>query len=507
MIMSKKIEQYKELLQVLPRTNVKNSREYKKKALVMKQEMQEKRDIVLKEIKKRYLGIVTTEDNQEIVKLKEYLNKSERNLLFLNPYNDSYEKTNLNEVLYDLRKFYQNDLTKVNNDIKIALDYFSTVGINLTEKDFNYGKEVETYMKVFFQLEDKNSDKLHEVFDKLYWKCPNLIEYINICLRHLYSSNKKAFESYCSNQVKGIDLAKEEDHFYYMYSNYLQKSSSDIKILQDKFLEGTLDIKEYEDSKVDKLKSSILLKEDENDDQIGNILKLSYSLYEYKMYLEFKDVLEKVKVIYQDKGNKSLTKSIIKSIDKCEKKIKKANKKIRFKKMLHKEKAKTEKFYNIINTNLLELKDLYKNYDESKFKEVIATKLNDNSTLLEALKILYSYKIDFSKLLKEDNEEITAQEISDKIKDLKDFILYPNNNLVSNMTITDDRDMMTIVLDKYKLMNIKLTAEQLEETSIDSLISLVDKILINYYIKNSKYSYEKLNDACDIKKVLDSNNL
>ena len=40
MIMSKKIEQYKELLQVLPRTNVKNSREYKKKALVMKQEMQ-----------------------------------------------------------------------------------------------------------------------------------------------------------------------------------------------------------------------------------------------------------------------------------------------------------------------------------------------------------------------------------------------------------------------------------------------------------------------------------
>ena len=54
MIVSKKIEQYKELLQVLPRTNVKNSREYKKRALVMKQEMQEKRDLVLKEIKKRF---------------------------------------------------------------------------------------------------------------------------------------------------------------------------------------------------------------------------------------------------------------------------------------------------------------------------------------------------------------------------------------------------------------------------------------------------------------------
>ena len=102
MIMSKKIDQYKELLQVLPRTNVKNSREYKKKALVMKQEMQEKREAVLKEIKKRYLGIVINDENHEIETLKGYLTKSERNLLFLNPYNDSYEKTNLNEILYDL---------------------------------------------------------------------------------------------------------------------------------------------------------------------------------------------------------------------------------------------------------------------------------------------------------------------------------------------------------------------------------------------------------------------
>lgn len=506
MIMSKKIEQYKELLQVLPRTNVKNSREYRKKALVMKQEMQDKKEKVLKEIKKRYLGIVIDE-NHEIDTLNEYLKKSERNLLYLNPYNDSYEKTSLNEVLYDLRKFYQNDLLKVNNDIKLALDCFSSVAVNLTEKDFNYGNEVATYMKVFFQVEDKNSEKLHEVFDKLYWKCPNLFEYINVCLRHLYTSHKKEFEKYCSNQVSGLDVNKEEEHYKNMYSDYLDQTSSDIKMLQDKFLEGKLDIKEYEDSKVQKLKASILLKEDENDDQIGNILKLSYSLYEFKNYLEFKEVIENVKKIYQDKANKSLTKSILKSIDKSEKKIKKANKKIRFRTKFFKEKAKTEKYYNIINASLLELKELYKNYDEAKFKEVIATKLNDKSSLLEALKVVSSYSIDFGKLLKQENEEITNNEISDKLKKLKEFILYPNNNLVNNVTITDERDIITIVLDKYKLMNINLTAEQLEDNNIDSLISLVDKILINYYIKSSNQSFELLNDACELKKVLDSNNM
>ncbi len=220
MIMSKKIEQYKELLQVLPRTNIKNSREYKKKALVMKQEIQEKRDEVIKEIKKRYLEIIINDENKEISILKEYLDNSEKKLLFLNQYNDPYEKTGLNEILYDLRKFYQNDLSKVNNDIKLILEKFGVVSINFTEKDFNYGKDVEMYMKEFLATEDKDSDKLHEVFDKIYWKCPDLFEYINICFRHLYSKNKKAFEKYCESQVKGINLNEEEDHYKNRYSNY-----------------------------------------------------------------------------------------------------------------------------------------------------------------------------------------------------------------------------------------------------------------------------------------------
>lgn len=504
--MSKKIEQYKELLQVLPRTNVKNSREYRKKALVMKQDIQEQREKVLKEIKKRYLGVILDE-NHEIDTLNEHLNKSDRNLLFLNPYNSSYEKTHLNEVLYDLRKFYKNDLSKVNNDIKIALEKFNLVSVNLTEKDFKYGKEVEAYMKVFYQIEDKDSDTIHEVFDQLYWKCPDLFEYINICLRHLYTKNKKSFEKYCSEQVKGLTIDNEEEHYKSIYSDYLRESSSDIKILQDKFLEGKLDIKEYEDSKVEKLKSGILLKEDENDEQMDNILKLSYSLYEYKNYLDFKGIIESVKKIYQDKNNKSLTKSIIKSINKCEKKIKKSNRKIKIRRILFKDRAKTDKFYNTINSNLLELKGFYSEIDAARFKEIVATKLNDNSTLLEALKIVYSYKIDFAKLLKEENEEITNQEINEKYKQLKEFILYPYNNIICNTTINDSRDIVTIVLDKYKMMNINLSKEQLEDTNIDSMISQVDKILVNYYIKNSGQSYEILSDACDLKKVLDSSNV
>ena len=54
-------------------------------------------------------------------------------------------------------------------------------------------------------------------------------------------------------------------------------------------------------------------------------------------------------------------------------------------------------------------------------------------------------------------------------------------------------------------MNINITSEQLEDTNIDSLISLVSKILINNYINSSNQTFENLNDACELKKVLDSN--
>lgn len=502
--MSKKIDQYKELLEVLPRTNVKNSRDYRKKALVMKQEIQNDRDAVLREIKKRYSKIVIEKDDNDIDKLKDQLVDVERNIQFLNIYNDSYEKTGLSEILYDLSKFYENDLLKVNNDIQMALDEFKTVGVELTAEDFTYGNEVESYMKEFFKEKDIDSPKIHEAFDKLYWKSPNLFEYINLCLRHLYTDNQKSFETYCSNQVKELELEKEEERYKNIYSNYLNQVASNVKLLQDKFLEGKLDIKEYEDSKIDKLKASLLLKEDESGDQISNFIKLSYSLYEYKKYLEFKELLENIKKIYQDKNNKSLTKSILKDINKCEKKILKANKSSHKKIRIFK--ANTEKLSNTINTALLELKDHYKNYDDAKFKETVATELDDNSTLLEALKIAAAYKIDFGKLLKLEKEDITQEEIDEKLKDLEEFIMYPNNNIINNVTITEEKDLVMIILDKYKLMNINLTNEQFEDTNIDSLISTVDKILVNHYINDSEISLELLNDACEFKKILDSTN-
>ena len=60
--MNKTIEHYKELLNLLPRNNVKNSRIYMKKAKIMRQTAIEFKRELVQDIKKRYTSVVITKE-------------------------------------------------------------------------------------------------------------------------------------------------------------------------------------------------------------------------------------------------------------------------------------------------------------------------------------------------------------------------------------------------------------------------------------------------------------
>ena len=489
--MNKRLEHYKELLQILPRNNIKNSKSYKEKATIMQEIAEEYKTVILKEIKKRYKDLVVTKENEQIKIIEKHL-EDIRSKLYLLDDNDSYEKSGLDVSLYDLRKFYENDLVEVNEDIEIVLKQFNLVGIAPTKEDFNYGSEVQEYMTLFLKENDPNSSKLKEEFDKLYWKCPNLIENIYLNFRHLYFKNKKLFDKYYEEKRK--DFKYDEEKIQKEHQEYIYLLNSDTKILQDKILNGELDVKDYEESKIVKQKDTIFTKHDDENLNNENLLKLYNTLEEYKNYLKFKDLIEEVKKIYADKNNKSLTKSILKNIEKAESKIKKSDRKLF--------KLKEDKKNDIINKAITELRDLYKEYDTSKFKEKVVNSLNDNSTLLDVLKLLNAYKINFLEIYKQLNEESTYDEFKAMEKTLEEFINNPNNNFIKHVTITDTKDIKTIILDKYNLVNISLTEEQLEDTNIDSYISTINKIITSIYLEKNNLKYEDLNALCEMKEIL-----
>lgn len=499
--MNNKIDYYKEILSVLPRNNIKNNRNYVKKALAIKSEVDNSKQEVLRELKTRYNKLNVFNNGQDFTMLEEFVNNASNNMYLLNDFNDSYEKSGLDEEFYAIDKFYKNDLDNVNKDILNSIKIFDLVGVSLTYNDFYYGEYVSSYMKTFFEeISNIESARLKEAFDEIYWKCPDIIKYINLNFRCLYFKYIKYFDNYYDRKLKELNVVKEDylNKYKDNLREYLLLKNSNIVTIKDEFLNGTLDIKEYSKDKIDKIKETIVSIDTDNE----NILKLSYTLNEYKYYCKYKYVIEEIKKIYGEKANnKSLTKSILKDISKKESNILKANKKIHKKPLFGK--RDVYKLYSVINTNMIELKELYKNYDEAKFKEKIANCLTDNSTLLDALKIAVSFKLNLRDIIKSVNPEVTNEEIDLAVKEINELIYYPNNTIINNITINDDRDILLIILDKYKLMNINISNDMLDESNLDGFIATINKILVYYYIEKSGFTYEQISNICEIKKVLD----
>ena len=505
----KKIDDFKELLNVLPRNNVKNSRVYYKKAVTMKEEASRFKQSLLKEISKRYKQLIITDESEDLISIRDKVLDTKKNLYLLNEYNDSYEKSSLDLLLYRIKKFYKNDLNRVNEDIEDVIERFETVGVKLTSDDFFYGEEVNLYMKDYFINKD-NAIHMREVFDKLYWKEPDIILHIYLNFRYLYFKNKKIFDKYYKNRLVEYNMTNKKDYFKDYQNdlwNYLLLKESNIKLIEDKFINGELDIKDYEDAKTDKIESSLIIGEMSDSLRMDSLNKLSYTLYEYKNYLKYKYIIDEIKNIYNSKdANKNLTKNILKNISKHEGKLAKLGKKITKSGLFNKNKP-TDKINNLMNVEIDELNKLYEEYDDAKFKEKIANSLNDNSSLLDALNIALAFKINLFTILKTENEEKTDQDMEDEVFNIEEFSYYPNITFLSNISIKEERDISVIILDKYKLMNINITGESLEDTNLDSFINNVNKVVIKNYMKKNNVDFNEFSSACDMKKILDKENI
>ena len=202
-----KIELQKEVLAALPRNNNKNNKLYKAKVEEILKEYQVDKEVVEGEITKRRNRYLSLEDDPNIDKLTKNIELLLPQIPLLNKYNSSYEKSNLDIILYELGHFYKTDLDKVNKDINRALEVFSLVGIPLSIEDFNFSYYSGNYMKRFLSNE-VNDDILKKDFEEIYWKCPDIITHITLNFKYLYYKNKKKFDLYYDHLVKELTSKK-----------------------------------------------------------------------------------------------------------------------------------------------------------------------------------------------------------------------------------------------------------------------------------------------------------
>lgn len=522
-ILNEKIDTDKEILSVMPKNTKKNAESYIKKVEEIKGEYERYLNDIILEIKRRANKINTIKENPEIKEVEEELKKFE-GLDLLGQGNTSYEKMKLDELLFILRRFYKNNLEQVNNNILSCIRRFSEVGVELKPEDFNYSPFAKRYMKVFFKeykKGDVNSQKMKDTFEQLYWECSDIIVHIELNIRYLYLKHEKEIDKHFAIENKEIlkDLETSDREYLEKYKTLRAKmdelTSSDKKIMLDKFLNKELDAKDYEKIAVEKQFSKMLVEPYETYSKTDineiseNIIKLSKTLDEYQNYLKYKYVFNSLLKIYNEKAKyKNGYEKQKKEIQKLEGKLVKTNKKYestdKFKDFLFFKKKSAEKLKTLtmnINNQILEIKELYRKIDNDKVYDKFATILTDNSTIYDALFLAGSFYTFLVETIINEFPDIPEKEINDTVSQIRKFITSPYITIINNITIKEEKDMALMIKDKYNLFNINITKSDLDEGTIGALINTVEALVNAYNLENSGLNLE------DVKFILKANKI
>lgn len=465
---------------------------------------------------KNLIKLNKDKNDEEIV---EKINKLEGAKNLFNPFNTYVEKMGFDSLLYQLNCCYTLNFKSLNHIVNALLDKFELAGILLEANDFDYTCYVHQYMGSFLEVRnkaDKDYTKLSEIFEKIYWLNPELIQHIDLNFRKLIRNHAKHFNNYLSNlknEVKdSLDVKTYEDCMNKIAVAYTELNSVNKETIDDVVrlsLDGDIDIEHYkEDNKVRKLAFSSLLGDEvdtSNKTKFNRICddldKLKLNLIEFSNYLTFEPLFEEFKTKYKKLENstnnkvnkelKELEDKIIKSeteLDKMNKQI--ASGKKSFFSSLSEIDIKNLKIDSVLKAK--ELYELYKSYEQEYFKDRVETVISSNMSVADILKLYGSFdyfkKLCIQKVFELDNYDDVA-DLADKFDS---FNNNPLNNIMEGVLVYEDVDIPMIICNKYRLSGILLEEDSLGEDNINALINKINVIIRTNIIENSNVPMEKI---------------
>ena len=458
----------KEVLESLPKNNVKNIKIYEKKLDDLTNEYENFKKIIEQEIEKRYQGYLSTKTDNDLKVIYSELENLYNRLPLINNYSSCYEKSGLDVVLYKLEHFKTLELEDVNKEIIAAFNIFNNIGVKLQSDDFNYSYYSSIYLNKF--LYNVSEEELRECFDQIYWKCPNIINYIALNFKYLYFKYEKDFIKFYDEL--GLKLQSEDLYNKYVeiYKKYVVTLNNDKFIILNKFLNKELSIADYTNAKVKKAYANIVdapVSNEFNDD----ILKLSYSLFEYKSYLDFRYIINDTKELFKNRDkNKNLFNKGKKEIAKKEFNLFRKNSKLM--KLLNKGNIKKFEYEETLINNLLdEIKNKYDELETNYFYEKI-NKLGEDATLYDLLYLLSSSYVYLAPMVIKNDKML-----DDEFNKLKEFVYYPYINIINHILINEDKDIRNIIMDRYNLFGLDISSDEIDEDNISSFIHDIEIVL------------------------------
>ena len=472
----KDIDTVKANLEVLPKKTKVNKAKYNEYLEEQLKKITPMIEEAEKEISKRVEQIKKYNTEESLPEERELLDiiKVKR----LSSLSSSSNKLNLDYYLYELSSFENNNLEKINGVILQILLAFKEVGIILTSKDFEYSEVVQKYMDTLIN----DYDNIEKVFDDIYWENSNIITQIELNIRYLYFKHKKEIDKY-------YQLLKEEPLEEYLTKYIDLKINQKLNEYQNRtylfnnFMNHTLMLTDYSEKNIDGLLTDIILDREDEDNYL-NLTKLSSSLSEYNEYLNFEYIIKDIKELFtkkeEYKGKYDLK---LKDIVKKEKELFSLNKQINKTGLFKPNLKKINELKLKRNTTIADILSLYIELDELTIQNDIFNNVTNETTYQDILKLTCFNTKYFIKLLKDQIDNLTIEDIDQNITNLFEYAFGSEINIISNIAISEEIDIPKIIKDKYRLLNISINEEDLNKDDIEKVEKNIKDLIIYYNIK------------------------
>lgn len=496
--LTNKYDDFKNVIDVLPLSTKYNRKRKMDYILEALKEDDKRLELVDKEIHNRINYLDNLKSNDKVNELTKELEKC--NIVNeWNIYNTPYEKMHLDYYLYQLNRYYKEDLISVNKCIKRILESFKKVEKEITKEDFTFNNYVRDYMDKI--ISGSSNEELVKCFEDYYWKNPDILKTIEINFKSIYLKNeKKIIKFYNTRHEEYLKTHKDEE----LYDLRIKLSEEvdllkrrDAKTNFEKFLKGEYLLGDYKD--VDKKKEKYFNEANFNYDSLS---ELDHVLNEYDILIKYKylfdDMKDKLskKDEYKDVKSKTL-KEINSDEGKLNKLIVKQNKKSLFGKKKNNEKWLFQ--YKEVLNNII---SHYSELDDASFKNIIYTNLSQDSSILETLKLICSNYIYFINMSLKIDETRDINSLNDEYRELRNYVNGNRFYLLSNIALLDERPMKQLIVDKYNLEKVNLIIDNLLDDATDATIKDIETLINNENIKLSGINlldvelyleYQKLN--------------
>lgn len=468
--------------------------------------------------KSRSFEISDVEDNSLKNQINEKVILLERVKFLLNPLNTYVEKMGFDVLIYQLNNYYAFNFNSLNEIINSFLDKFELAGIKLTKNDFEYTCYVNEYMTSFLEVRysiDKNYDSLSEIFEKIYWVNPDIIRHIELNFRKLIRFYSKTFDAYIlkvqNETLQTNNILNYEDCLEKLKTAHIElKSVSEETVVEiiKKAKDNEFNIGQYlENNKVRINAYSSLIPDDIDINDANqmqaicqNLDKFKDNILEYQNYLKFLPIFNLFKQEFEPLLSKDIKdykdlNQVRDSIEQKEKELDKINKRIFGGKLSFLD-FRREKNIKLLKTESIsktkELYELYKIYDEKYFNSKVISNLNKNITIADVLMLYYSFDYFKKKMIQKAYELNTYDEIMEYSNNFDLYAIDSTNIIVTGIPVFEESNLPRIISNKYRLCNINVTENDLEEDNLKSLLNKITLILRVNKIEQSSSSVDKI---------------